>query len=149
MIMIAVFAPVIVVAVLLSGVATLAMLVSGVAALGALVTACSERVFYLISKRQAARRLETGGKALEWPQPTAQTEFVYGVDFSPGLGVIDEDVLQTLRFEDPVLVPFTARDSQVAHGSGVHSWEEVFPVDEPDFEGPDAYTLIADSAEGQ
>jgi len=148
MIMIAVFAPVIVVAVLLSGVATLAMLVSGVAALGALVTACSERVFYLISKRQAARRLETGGKALEWPQPTAQTEFVYG-DFSPGLGMIDEEVFQTLRFEDPVLVPFTARDSQVEHGSGVHSWEEVFPVDEPDFEGPDAYTLIADSAEGQ
>jgi hypothetical protein len=148
MILIAILAPVIVMGVLLAGAATLAMIVVGVAALGALAAASFERVSHLISTRRRAGQSGTVGRAQGWPQPTAEAEIAYG-DFSPVWDMIDEEVFQPSLSEDPVLVGVPTGASKSTYGSGVHSWEEVFPVDETDFEGPDAYTLIADSADGQ
>jgi hypothetical protein len=148
MILIAILAPVIIVAALLAGTAMLALIMVGVAAVGALVTVCVESIFCRVSKRRAARKLQEGGKATGWPQPTAQSEVVYG-DFDRKVEMKGGELLQEFPIEDPVFAGVTEGDSQVACGGGVHSWEEVFPVDEPDFEGPDAYTLIADSADRQ
>jgi hypothetical protein len=146
MILIAILAPVIVMGVLLAGAATISMIVVGVAALGALVAASLERVSHSISNGREAGQPGTGARAQGWPQPTAEAETVYG-DFSPAWDIIDEKAYQPLLVEDPVLVGFSTAPRSTC-GSGVHSWEEVFPVDETDFEGPDAYTLIADPTEG-
>lgn len=150
MILIAVLAPVIIVAVLIAGAATLAVLVAGVTALGGLVVGCSERAACAISRRQRARRLATCATSMEWPQPTSQPESAYCLDLNAEPGTVDEEVRQTPGVEDPVLVSITAcAAAHAAHGSRVSSWEEVFPADVPDFEELDAYTLVAGTADRQ
>jgi hypothetical protein len=148
MILIAIMAPVIVMAVLLAGIATLAMIGVGVAALAALVGTSVERVSHLISSRRKGGRPTPDGKAQGWPQPTAESGIEYGY-FRPAWDLIDEEAFQPVFFEGAVPVGVAAEASKSTDGGGVHSWEEVFPADEPDFEGPDAYTLIADSTEGR
>ena len=152
MILIAVLAPVIIAAVLITGAATLAVLVTGVAAVGGLVVGCSERAAYSLSRRRWARRLATGATSMEWPQPTSQPEYAYCLDLHAEPGTIDEDeeVPLTVEVEDPVLVSITAcAAAHAAHSSRVSSWEEVFPAYVPDFEEPDAYTLVAGTADRQ
>lgn len=149
MILIAVMAPVIIIAVLIAGAAALAVLVAGVAALGGLVAGCSETAMHALS-RQRARKSATRATSMQWPQPTSQPESAYCLDLNAGPGTADEEVRQTPGVEDPVLVSITAcAAAHAAHSSRVSSWEEVFPAYVPDFEDFDAYTLVAGTADRQ
>lgn len=141
MILIAVFAPVIIMAVLLAGAAVLAMLVVVAAALGGLVVSATETVAYAVIRRRAARNYRDEAMAAEWPPPTAEPEFAFGLEPSAEPVVIDEPMPDLVPVEAPVLVTALVAEAELsAYAGGFPSWEEMFFDYEPDFEELDEYT---------
>lgn len=133
MIIMAVLAPVMIMAVMAVGAVTMAVAVVSVAAVGGVVVGASERAYYAVARRRAARKSEVPDNVVAWPRPTAET---VGSDrWAPRTPVERESVpaFSAAGFD---------HDEEAV---GFEPWEEFFPFEEPDFEQVVAYTLVAGS----
>jgi hypothetical protein len=146
MILMAVLAPVMIMAVLVAGAATIAVAVISVAVVGGVVVGASERAFYAVARRRAARKREVPDNVVAWPRPTARREVADPVARDAGPVAIEGRPRQSSIQREPV--PVSSAAGAVDHddyGDGFAPWEEVFPFDEPDFEEVVTYTLVAGS----
>lgn len=144
MIIMAVMAPVLIMAVMAVGAVTIAVAVVSFAAVGGVVVGASERAYYAVARRRAARRREVPDNVVEWPWPTAQTE-------SADRQASDEAVWserwvpQAVERESVPSSSAACSEDHYEEAMGFESWEEVFPFEEPDFEQVVTYTLVAGS----
>ena len=145
MIIMAVLAPVMIMAVMAVGAVTMAVAVISVAAVGGVVVGVSEKAYYAVARRRAARRREVPDNVVAWPWPTAQTEFAdrQASDEEPVRS--DRRVPQTVERESVPASSAVCSEDHYEEAVGFESWEDGFPFEEPDFEQVVAYTLVAGS----
>jgi hypothetical protein len=146
MIIMAILAPVLIMAMILAGAATIAVAVVSVSAVGGIVFGVSDRVFHAVAAKRGARRREVPDNVVAWPHPTAQPEFADLRVWNTELVGFDRWAPQTPVERELVPVSCAASSGddweQVV---GFEPWEEAVPFKEPDFEQVVTYTLVAGS----
>lgn len=146
MIIMAVLAPVMIMAVIAVGAATIAVAVTSAAVVGGVVVGASESVYYAVAGRRAARQREVPDNVVAWPRPTARPGFVDGQPGSAEPVRPEQRTAQTTVQRAPVPVSRVAgSEDDWEQVVGFAPWEEVFPFEEPDFEQVVTYTLVAGS----
>jgi hypothetical protein len=131
MIVMAIMAPVMIMAVMAIGAATMAVAVVSVATVGGVVVGASEGAFHAVTRKRARRR-EVPDNVVAWPRPTA--------------GPADGEQAMGERWAARAAAESApASEEEWEQVVGFESWDDVFPFEEPDFEKVVTYTLVAGS----
>jgi hypothetical protein len=147
MIIMAVLAPVMIMAVMAIGAVTMAVVVVSAAAVGGVVVGASEEAFHAVTRRRARRR-EVPDNVVAWPRPTAGQASVDGEAGSAGQAMPEHWAAQASAESAPVPVSRPAvseEEWEQVVGFEPWPWDDVFPFEEPDFEKVVTYTLVAGS----
>jgi hypothetical protein len=141
MIIMAVLAPVMIIALIATGAAMIAVLVTSAAAVGGVVVGVSDSAYRAVAGRRSTRRNATPPNMVAWPPPTAEAEPFAA--YAP-VPVVADPQAPPQRETAGALHAVSAADYR-EYADGFASWDEVFPFEEPDFEEVVTYTLVAGS----
>jgi hypothetical protein len=147
MIIMAIMAPVMIMAVMAIGAATMAVVVVSVATVGGVVVGATDRAYYAVTRKRARRR-EVPDNVVAWPRPTAGPASADGGPAGAGQAVPERWAAVAAAGSAPVAVsraPVSEQEWEQVVGFDPWPWDDVFPFEEPDFEKVVTYTLVAGS----
>lgn len=146
MIIMAVLAPVLIMGMLAVGATMMAVGVVSIAAVGGVVAGVTDRAYYAVTRKRAARRRAVGDNVVAWPRPTARGEAVEGAPETEEQAMPQRWAARAAVAGVPAPVSRAAGcDETWERVVGFEPWEEFIPFEEPDFEQVVTYTLVAGS----